>query len=83
MLLVIAGEQQMLRAQAVAFLICSVFILQLARRGPLTSEVLMARGCVGQGINEPVLLLVSSIIYMPHGTWAGQDKCGRATSSGR
>lgn len=42
----------------------------------------MARGCVGEEINEPALLPEALVMCVRHGTWAGQDVCGRATSRG-
>lgn len=49
--------------------------------GTVTSEALMARGCVGEEINEPALLPEALVLRVRHGTWAGRDVCGRATSS--
>lgn len=50
--------------------------------GTLTSEALMARGCVEEEINEPALLPEALVICVRQRTRAGQDVCGRATSSG-
>lgn len=41
----------------------------------------MARGYVGEEINELALLPEALVICVQPGTWAGQDVCGRATSS--
>lgn len=42
----------------------------------------MARGCVGEEINEPALLPEALVMCVLHGTRAGHDVCRQATSSG-
>lgn len=56
------------------------FLSAARAAGTLTSEALMARGCVGEEINEPALL-PEALVLVRHGTWAGRDVWGRATSS--